>query len=60
MGGGGVAYVRVWVGGPQVGYQIFSMFCSVFVLLLIVLSWLVHDCCVCFIVPFLLNFLWSL
>ena len=35
------------------GYHIFSIFCSVFVLLFIVLLWLEHDCCcVCFIVLF--------
>ena len=34
----------------------FSIFCSVFALLLIVILWLIHDsCCVCFIVPFLLS-----
>ena len=32
-----------WVGGSGGGYCIFSIFCSVFVLLLIVLLWLVHD-----------------
>ena len=34
---------------------IFYLFCSVYVLL-IVLSWVVHDsCCVCFLVHFLLS-----
>ena len=34
----------------------FIFYCSVFVLLSIVLSWLVHDnCCVCFVVCFLLS-----
>ena len=39
-------YVRVWVVGQEVGI-FFSIFCSDFVLLLIALSWLVHDsfCC---------------
>ena len=39
--------------GIMGGYHIFSTFCSVFVLLLIVISWLVHDSCfVCFYVLF--------
>ena len=51
MGRLGVVYLCGGLGGG-IGsrYHIFSIFCSVFVLLLIVLSWLVHDnCCVCFI-----------
>ena len=35
-------YLRVWVGGQGVGFIFF-----VFVLLLIVLSWLVHDSLFC-------------
>ena len=34
-------------GGTGGGYHIFSIFCYVFVLLLIVLSWLVHDSLLC-------------
>ena len=34
-------------GGPGGGYHIFSIFRSVFVLLLIVFSWLVHDSLLC-------------
>ena len=48
MGRLGVVYL-CWGLGGGIGsrYHIFSIFCSVFVLLLIVLSWLVHDnCCV--------------
>ena len=41
--GGWFIYVRVWVGGQGVGIIFCTIFCSVFVLLLIVLSWLVHD-----------------
>ena len=43
--------------GTGGGYHTFSIFCSDFVLLIIVLSWLVYMivCCVCFIVPFLLS-----
>ena len=40
---GWFTYVRVCVGGQWVGIRFVSIFCSVFVLLLIVLSWLVHD-----------------
>ena len=37
--------------GYRGGHHSFSIFCFVFVLLLIVLAWLVHDSyCVCFIV----------
>ena len=55
MGGGGVIYVKVWVGGTG-GAFIFFVFCSVFVLLLIVLScWYMIVSCVCFTVPFLLS-----
>ena len=45
--GGWFIYVRVWVGGTGGGFQIFSIFCSAFMLLLIVLSWLVHDSLFC-------------
>ena len=49
-------YVRIWVGRQGLGIIFFIFFYSVFVLLLIVLSLLVHDsCCVCFFVPFLLS-----
>ena len=42
--------------GTRVGDHSFSILCYAFVLLLIVLSWLVHDsCCVCFIVSFWLS-----
>ena len=62
VGGGGedgkvgdwFIYVRVWARGQFAGI-FFSLFCSVFVLLLFVLSWLVHGSCVYFIVPFLLS-----
>ena len=48
--------VSVWMGGQWVGIIFLSVFCLVFVLLLIVFSWLVHDsCCVYFIVPFFLS-----
>ena len=55
-GGEGFIYVRVWLRGQGVGgYDRFSNF-SVFLLLLIVLAWVVHDsCCVCFIVSYLLS-----
>ena len=53
--GGWLIDVKVWAGGERVGCHTFSIFCSVFVLLLIVLSWLEHDSCVCFIVPCLLS-----
>ena len=47
-------YIRVWVGRHRLSSIFF--FCSDFVLLLIVLSWLVHDsCCVCFLVRFLFS-----
>ena len=36
--GGWFIYVRVWVGGEGCEYHIFYIFCSVFALLLIVLS----------------------
>ena len=51
MGRLGVVYLCWGLrGGIGCRYHIFSIFCSVFVLLLIVLSWLVHDnCCLCFI-----------
>ena len=39
-------YVRVWVGGQEVGI-IFFLFFVVFVLLLIAVSWLVHDSLFC-------------
>ena len=47
---------RFWVGGTGGGYHIFSIFCSAFVLLLIVVSCLVnesflplfHSSCFCF------------
>ena len=54
-GWGRFIYVGVWVGEKGwVSY--FSILCYAFVLLLIVLSWLVHDsCCVCFIVSFWLS-----
>ena len=49
-------YVRVWVGDRGWVSYFFSIFCSVFVQLLIVLSWLVMIvCCVCFIARFLLS-----
>ena len=60
MGGDGnvrswFIYVRVWVGWQGVGVIVF-LFCSVFLLLLILLSCLVDDrCCVCFSVSFLLS-----
>ena len=44
--GGGSFMLGFGAGG---GYHIFCIFLSVFVLLLIVLSWLVHDNCACFI-----------
>ena len=51
--------VQLYLGlgrGTGDGYHIFSIFSSVLVLLLTVLSWLVHDsCCVCFIVSFCLS-----
>ena len=40
-------YLRVWVGGQGVGYYIFSIFCFLFVLLLMVLLWLVYDSGLC-------------
>ena len=42
-------------GGTWGWYHSFSIFCYVFVLLLIVLLWLMHGSCVCFFVPFLLS-----
>ena len=36
-------YVRDWVGDQGMDITFFSIFSSVFVLLLIVLSWMVHD-----------------
>ena len=40
-------------GAMRSEYHIFSIFCSLFVLFLIVLSWLTHDdCCVCFFFDF--------
>ena len=45
-----------WLTGG--GYDSYSFFCSVFLLLLNVLSWLVCDkCCVCLIASFLLSLL---
>ena len=42
--------------GTESGYHSFSIFCSVFALLVIVLPWLVHgSCCVSCIVSFLLS-----
>ena len=52
-GWGWFIYDRVWVGDSEF-YHIFSIFRSIFVQLIIVFSWLVGSCCVCFIVPFLL------
>ena len=52
-GWGWFIYDRVWVGDSEL-YHIFSIFRSIFVQLIIVFSWLVGSCCVCFVVPFLL------
>ena len=68
----GVVHSSYDLGGRTgSGYHIFSIFCSVFVLLLIVLLWLVHDSYyissihdsyyyISFIVLFCFLFLWSL
>ena len=45
--GGGFINVAIWVGGTGGGFQFFSIFCSVFALLLFVFSWLVHDSLLC-------------
>ena len=45
--GGWFIYVRVWLQETRGGYHIFSIFCSPFVLPLIVLPWLVHDSLLC-------------
>ena len=44
--GGGTFMSGSWVGGENVGIS-FSIFCSVFVLLLIVVSWPVHESLLC-------------
>ena len=44
---GGGSFMLGFGWGKGAGYQIFSTFCSVLVLLLIVLSWLVHDSLLC-------------
>ena len=49
-------YVRVWVRGQGGGYHTFSIFCSVFVLLLIAFSWLVHDTLFCLFHCFFFTF----
>ena len=49
-------YVRVWEGWQGVRIIFFFIFNSMFVLVLIVLSWVVHgSCCVCFFVSFRLS-----
>ena len=48
-------YVRAWEGWQGVGIIFFSIFTSVFALVLIVLSWVVHGSCVCFFVSFRLS-----
>ena len=45
--GWGVVHLSQGLGGGTGGGYIFSIFCSVFVLLLIALSWLVHDSLFC-------------
>ena len=46
--GRGVVHLSQGLGrGTGGGYHVFSIFCSVFVLLLIALSWLVHDSLFC-------------
>ena len=45
--GGRFIYVRVYLVRQGVGIIFFSIFCSVFVVLLIVLSWLVHESLLC-------------
>ena len=57
--GGWFIYVRVWVG-DRGRYCIFCVFCSAFVLLLIVLSWLVHDSLPVLLFFFFCFYLWSL
>ena len=44
---GASSFILGFGWGDRGGYHIFSIFCSVFVLLLTVLSWLVHDSLLC-------------
>ena len=55
VGGRGTILCWFWVD-DRGGYHIFSIFCSAFVLLLLVLSWLIHDSsCIGFIRHFMLS-----
>ena len=58
MGRLGVVHLCCGLGGhTRDGYHFLRFFGFVLVLLLIIISWLVHDsCCVCFLVCFLLSF----